>query len=186
MPHTSLSRTGTMAQIPYCIDYFDKKWNEPKGPEAHGWNRFDRMYHTSDGDVFVFMKDRFERMRNVKGLEDIDPMDETSEKEYEKRFSELNCLDLITRLEEAGIEARRHRNFYMETMEEEYAKKAGLSVKNDHIGIGTFREISCKNNRLSLTPPKAARPVSEPGYDTQYVREAILSGHWPTIKDLDR
>ena len=186
MPHASLSRTGTLAQIPYCIDYFDKKWNEPKGPEAHGWNRFDRMYHTSDADVFLYMKDRFERMKDVKGFEDIDPFEEASEKEYEDRISKMECQDFLERLKEAGIEARRHRNFFMETMEEEYAKHAGLSVKNDHIGIGTFREISCKTNRMTLTPPKAARPVSEPGYDTQYVRETILSGHWPTIKDLDR
>ncbi len=186
MSHTSLSRTGTVAQIPYCIDYFDKKWNEPKGPEAYGWSRFNRMYRAKDADVFVFLKDHFERMKDVKGFEDIDPMEESSEQEYERRILELDCQDLLDRLKEAGIEARRHRNFFMETMEEDYAKSAGLSIMEDHEGMGTFRRISCKNSRLSLTPPKPARPVSEPGHDTEYIKEIISEGHWPNIRDLDR
>src|SRR5690606_23095792 len=45
----ALSRTATISQIPFMIDYEGCRRDEPTGSDAKGWNHFDRLFECADG-----------------------------------------------------------------------------------------------------------------------------------------
>ena len=160
-----LSRTATLAQVPYMIGYEGKVWDEPAGPNATGWNMFDRIYATADGMVFLANADADKLIRS--GLfSGVDFSADEAEKEIEKVFQSKASEEWIETLCPLDCDVRTLRNFGMECMEEPYAKASGLSRWAYHPGIGRIRTTSCAS-RLSLTPPIGGNAVCEAGGDTE-------------------
>lgn len=160
-----LSRTATLAQVPYMIGYEGKVWDEPAGPNATGWNMYDRIYTTSDGMVFLANADA-EKLKSSHLFDGIDFSADDAEKKMENVFLSNTSEGLIEALTPVDCDVRVLRNFGMECMEEPYAKASGLSRRAFHPGIGMLRTTSCAP-RLSLTPPIAGNAVCEPGGDTE-------------------
>lgn len=160
-----LSRTATLAQVPYMLGYDGKVWDEPAGPEATGWNMYDRIYATSDGMVFLSNADA-DKLQNSGLFGTIDFSADDAEGEVEKVFQAQSSAAVIEALIQADCDVRALRNFGTECMEEPYAKASGLSRWDFHPGLGMIRTTSCAP-RLSLTPPVAGNAVCEPGGDTE-------------------
>ena len=166
-----LSRTATLAQVPYMIGYEGKVWDEPAGPDAAGWNMFDRIYATADGMVFLANADADKLQRS--GLfNGVDFSSDEAEKEIEKVFQSKASEEWIEALCPLDCDVRTLRNFGMECMEEPYAKASGLSRWAYHPGIGRLRTTSCAP-RLSLTPPIAGNAVCEAGGDTERFLDSL-------------
>ena len=166
-----LSRTATLAQVPYMIGYEGKVWDEPAGPDATGWNMFDRIYATADGMVFLANADADKLQRS--GLfNGVDFSSDEAEKEIEKVFQSKTSEEWIEALCPLDCDVRTLRNFGMECMEEPYAKASGLSRWAYHPGIGRLRTTSCAP-RLSLTPPIAGNAVCEAGGDTERFLDSL-------------
>ena len=166
-----LSRTATLAQVPYMIGYEGKVWDEPAGPDAAGWNMFDRIYATADGMVFLANADADKLQRS--GLfNGVDFSSDEAEKEIEKVFQSKTSEEWIEALCPLDCDVRTLRNFGMECMEEPYAKASGLSRWAYHPGIGRLRTTSCAP-RLSLTPPIAGNAVCEAGGDTERFLDSL-------------
>ena len=166
-----LSRTATLAQVPYMLGYEGKVWDEPSGPDATGWDRFDRIYTTSDGMVFLANADA-EKLQNSGLFPAVDFSAAGSEKAMEEAFLSKPSQAWVEALSAQGCEIRTLRNFSEECMEEPYAKACGLSRWAYHPGIGTLRTTSC-GPRLSLTPPVAGNAVCEAGGDTQRLLDTL-------------
>ena len=166
-----LSRTATLAQVPYMIGYEGKVWDEPAGPDATGWNMFDRIYATADGMVFLANADADKLQRS--GLfNGVDFSADEAEKEIENVFQSKASEEWIEALCPLDCDVRALRNFGMECMEEPYAKASGLSRWAYHPGIGRLRTTFCAP-RLSLTPPIAGNAVCEAGGDTERFLDSL-------------
>lgn len=166
-----LSRTATLAQVPYMIGYEGKVWDEPAGPNATGWNMFDRIYTTSDGMVFLANADA-DKLKSSGLFDGIDFSADEAEKEIEKVFQSKSSEEWIEALCPLDCDVRTLRNFGTECMEEPYAKASGLSRWAFHPGIGRLRTTSCAP-RLSLTPPIAGNAVCEAGGDTKRFLDSL-------------
>mgnify|MGYP001456746999 CR=1 FL=1 len=160
-----LSRSATIAQIPYLLGYQGKIWNEPAGNTAYGWSMFNRIYKTLDGYIFIATGTP-KLCKKIRQLENIDFTSTDAEQELEKHFLTLTSNQWIKVLSSSGFEARALRNFSTDAMEEDYAKSRGLSRTDFHKNLGVIRVTSCAP-RLSLTPPIPGFPVCEPGGDTE-------------------
>lgn len=168
-----LSRTATLAQVPYMLEYEGKVWDEPAGPNAKGWNMYDRIYITADGMVFL-TNAAADKLRSTGLFDGIDFSAAEAESKIENVFLSMSSDAMIEALSSQGCEIRSLRNFSEECMEEPYAKACGLSRWAYHPGIGTLRTTSC-GPRLSLTPPVAGNAVCEAGGDTERFLESLHS-----------
>lgn len=171
-----LSRTATIAQVPYMLSYKDKVWNEPSGPHAQGWSRFNRLYNTADGTIFLYAEDSAPSLNRVKGLEYVDVTDPYIENELERCFVLHGTDEWVERLTEAGLEARRCRRFSSQVMEEPYARARGLSRTSIHKGIGIMR-VASSSPRLSLTPTIPGFAVAACGSDTESFLKEFKASH---------
>lgn len=160
-----LSRSATLAQIPYMLEYAGKIWDEPSGPDAKGWDRFDRIYETADGAIFLAGAD-MEKLRRSGAFDAVDPASEGAEAAMEEIFRGSPSQTWVETLCPLGCAVRALRNFADDCMEEDYAKARGLSRRDFHPGIGTIRTTSCAP-RLSMTPPVGGNAVCAPGGDTE-------------------
>ncbi len=168
----SLSRSATLAQIPYMLTYDGKIWDEPSGPDAKGWSIFNRIYRTKDGHIFLANASP----SKMKEHPLFSSVNLTSSSAIETVLIDLSSSDALAALSEAGAEARIVRNFAKETMEEAYAKARGLSRRDYHVGMGEIRTTSCAP-RLSLTPPRKGFACREAGGDTEYFLKQFYTTH---------
>ena len=166
-----LSRTATLAQVPYMLGYDGKIWDEPAGPDAKGWDMFNRIFAASDGMVFLANADA-KKLKNSGLFDTVDFSASDAETEMEKVFLTKTSEEWNEVLCPLECDVRRLRNFGEECMEEPYAKAYGLSRRDYHPGLGTIRTTSC-GPRLSLTPPVAGQAVCEPGGDTERFFESL-------------
>ena len=166
-----LSRTATLAQVPYMIGYEGKIWDEPAGPAATGWNMYDRIYATSDGMVYLANADA-DKLQRSGFFDGIGFSANEAERDLEKVFLSKTSEEWIKALCPLECDVRTLRNFGTECMEEPYAKASGLSRRAFHPGIGMLRTTACAP-RLSLTPPVAGNAVCEAGGDTQRFLDSL-------------
>ena len=52
-----LSRSSTLTQLPFMLDYDGKVWDEPAGPEAKGYGPLDRIFKAKDGWFYLVAKE---------------------------------------------------------------------------------------------------------------------------------
>ena len=156
-----LSRSGTVAQIPYMLSYDGKVWDEPAGPAAKGWSHLDRMYESADGVNFWLRADSFAALSAVPGLENA--VDESA---LEQCFAAREWSAWEAALAVPGVLARRCRLCGAEACSEDYLRERGMVRTEEHPGMGLMRTVHC-GPRLSLTPPRPGFPVAAPGMDTE-------------------
>lgn len=167
-----LSRSGTVAQIPYMLGYEGKAWDEPSGRAAQGWSALDRLYETSDGTKFWLRADGFDALQAVDALRGA----HTAE-DLEKRFAAQDWAFWQPTLQDvAGVLARRCRRCVSEACEEDYLRERGMVKYEEHPGMGLMRTMHC-GPRLSLTPPRPGDPVAAPGGDTDEFLEQFYEAH---------
>jgi len=175
-----LSRSATLAQIPYMIGYTGKIWDEPSGPQALGWSAFNRIYKTCDGAVFLASAQP-DKLSAIQELSNIDFSSADFETALASAIASRTSVFWQKELSEKGAECRILRDFSAEAMDEPYALARGLSVTMEHPGLGTFRTVSCAP-RLSLTPPIPGFPVCQPGGDTERFLTDFNSEHPEQLK----
>jgi crotonobetainyl-CoA:carnitine CoA-transferase CaiB-like acyl-CoA transferase len=169
---SSLAHAGTYLQIPYMLAYPRRRWTEPNGLDATGWNAFDRIYATADGWLYlaaVGSADR-ERLGVVEGLDHIDFGDDSNvEQQLTERLVTQPAAVWEQRLHSKELAA--HRVLTPEqVMEDPIAKARGLSVIRQHPGIGPIRNPG-PTGRLARTPARLTTPASAPGSDSRAVLE---------------
>ena len=173
-----LSRSATLVQVPYMLEYAGEVWDEPSGPDAHGWDRFNRIYETADAMIFLADADA-ETLRRSGQFDAVELSSAQAETEMETVFRSRSAQEWTELLCPLGCSVRRLRNFAGECMEEDYAKARGLSRRDYHPGIGTIRTMSCAP-RLSMTPPVGGNAVCAAGGDTDRFLEEFRRTHAKT------
>lgn len=168
-----LSRSATLAQIPYMLTYAGKVWDEPAGPEAKGWSAFDRIYETADGHLFLHVPAA--ALGGSEAFAGLDLSAPGAETELERHFRTRSTAEWLAALDDCPGCVRALRSFNGEAMEEQYAKARGLSRRDYHPGIGTMRVTSCAP-RLQRTPAVAGAPAPAPGSDTERFLDSLRIG----------
>ena len=171
-----LSRSGTVAQIPYMLDYAGKVWDEPSGRAAHGWSKIDRLYETADGKKFWLRAESVDNLQSIDALRGADTADA-----LEQRFSAETWAFWQSALQNnPGVLARLCRRCASEVCEEDYLRERGMVKYEEHPGMGRMRTMHC-SPRMSLTPPTPGYPVAIPGGDTEEFLESFFQTH-PSLK----
>lgn len=164
-----LSRSSTLAQLPFMLDYDGKVWDEPAGPEAKGYGPLDRIFKAKDGWFYLVAKDT-SSIRSIPLLAGL-PEDPTAlSSALEARAAEGSVDAWVSLLDVPGVTVRRCRFYQAEPPEEDYAKAKGLTKREFHPGVGMLRTTHGAG-RLSLTPVISVYPSPAPGADTDWFLE---------------
>jgi crotonobetainyl-CoA:carnitine CoA-transferase CaiB-like acyl-CoA transferase len=136
----SLSRTATMHQLPFMVDFDGRVWDEPTGADAVGWHTLDRLYRAQDGWFYVAGGDPASgraRLAKVSSILDgvADVADGDLDAWLEARFAELPVEACVEALTAAGFGAHRYLGL-ASLLTDEYAAGHGLIAVVDHPGIG--------------------------------------------------
>ena len=159
-----LTRSSTVAQLPYMLDYEGKQWNEPAGPNCWGFSPFDRIYHAKDRPFYL--RTSPDALRQLPELQDIEWNEEGLEERLEQRFGAEACDHWLSVFAKSCILAARCRSYKEEFAGDEYAYSRGISRLEEHPGLGQIRTVHCPP-RMSLTPPRPGYPSHMPGADTE-------------------
>jgi crotonobetainyl-CoA:carnitine CoA-transferase CaiB-like acyl-CoA transferase len=153
----ALSRTSSVSQIPYIIDYPGRDICEPTGPEAKGWSAFDRLYACADGWIYLAAigDEAVSRLRSVPGLEDVGG----DEAALEARFRAGDRAGWLARLKAAGVPAQAYLDLD-DLLRDPILEQRGLVVRKDHPGMDPGRVIGIAarfDSRPGRSVPAAAR-----------------------------
>ena len=160
-----LSRSSTLAQLPFMLDYQGKAWDEPAGPEAVGYGPLDRLFRAKDG-WFYMVAVSTAAIRAIPLLAGLPEEPEALAKALEARCPEGTAEAWVELLSVPGVCARRCRSYQSEPPEEDYAKARGITKREYHPGVGVLRTTHGAP-RLSLTPTVSVCPSPFPGWDTE-------------------
>ena len=161
-----LSRSSTLAQLPFMLGWEGKTWDEPKGPKAMGYGPLDRIFKAQDGWFYLVAKDTT-AIRSIPLLSGLPEGPEALSAALESMVSQGTTDAWVRLLDTPGITVRRCRFYQAEPPEEDYAKARGLTKREYHPGIGMLRTTHSPA-RLSLTPTIAVHPSPAPGADTEW------------------
>jgi crotonobetainyl-CoA:carnitine CoA-transferase CaiB-like acyl-CoA transferase len=180
----ALSRTATILQLPFMLDYRGRRWDEPDG-NANGWGPLDRLYEAADGWFYMaaVRPDDLARLSETAGLPDPRelPADELGD-ELAAHFREENAAELVQRLTRSGI-AAHVLSTVEDNMEDPVARQRGLSVRQHHPAVGRRRAVG-RWARMSLTPLRDLQAAPPLGWDGRDVL-ADVSTSRPTATPLD-
>ena len=165
--NAALSRTSTMLQLPFMIDYDGRTSDEPAGPDALGWHAFNRLYRASDG--WFYMADQGPRSRDklasIEGLERAPEIADADIDEWlQERFATRSTAEWVSDLQRAAIGAHRYLTM-AENLIDDTTWDRGLVAAVDHPGLGRAIGIGLKyvgGIRNDATPIRTRRP----GMDT--------------------
>ena len=170
-----LSRSSTLAQLPFMLDYAGKVWDEPAGPDCVGYGPLDRLYRACDG-VFYLKAESTEALRAIPLLSGMPEEPEAFAAALEARVKTGSVEGWLAVLNAPGVTVRRCRKYQAEPPAEEYAKQRGLTRWEYHPGMGMVRTTHSPR-RLSLTPPGLAFPSPVPGGDTEWFLNRYRAEH---------
>jgi crotonobetainyl-CoA:carnitine CoA-transferase CaiB-like acyl-CoA transferase len=165
-----LSRSSTLAQLPFMLGYAGKVWDEPAGPECWGYGVFDRIYHAKDRPFYLAASP--EQLKAVPELRGV-AWETAASLPYqlERLFGQETCEHWVSLLRSRGVAAAPCRVYQAEFAGDEYAYASGIARMENHPGLGMLRTVHCPP-RMSLTPPQPCYPGSAPGTDTEaFLRE---------------
>jgi crotonobetainyl-CoA:carnitine CoA-transferase CaiB-like acyl-CoA transferase len=170
---TSLGHAATFLQIPYMQTYEGKVWDEPSGPQAHGWGPLQRLYRAADAWFFLGAQDaQLECLAAIPGLQTVQGLIGTPlAAQLEACFRTRPASEWICLLGEAGMGAHT-LGTVTQLMQEPWAIAHGLSVTRQHRDGAMITTIG-PPARLSRTPVVPGRPVSPPGGDAAEVLAMI-------------
>ncbi len=165
-----LSRSSTLTQLPFMLDYDGKLWDEPAGPDAVGYGPLDRIFRAADG-WFYLVAESADALRAIPLLSGLPEEPEALAGALEARTPEGTVDAWLALLKAPGVWARRCRSYQKEPPEEDYAKDRGITRREYHPGVGMLR-TNHGAPRLSLTPTVSVCPSPFPGGDTErYIAE---------------
>ena len=164
-----LSRSSTLTQLPFMLDYEGKVWDEPAGPNATGYGPLDRIYKCRDGWFYLVAKDTA-ALRAIPLLSGLPEEPEALAAALALRTAEGDTDAWVSLLNVPGVTVRRCRYYQAEPPEEDYAKARGITKREYHPGVGMLRTTHSPG-RLSLTPTISAMPSPAPGADTGWFME---------------
>ena len=170
-----LSRSSTLAQLPYMLSYEGKVWDEPAGPDCMGFGPLNRIFHCADGSLFL-RAESAAALRAVPGLAGLPDDPAACASALERRFSGGSSADWVRLLQVPGVAARRCRAYSRDPVDEPYARMRGLTAWEYHPGMGVIRTNHC-TSRMSLTPPKPGYPSPAPGMDTDWFVKQYKGKH---------
>lgn len=166
--NSSLSRTATLLQVPFMIDYEGQEHKEPSGPEARGWHALDRLYKTRDRWIYFAGGDRvsrsaLEKCSLLSGVADI--ADENLESWLETRFSELPTQEIVDQLVAAGFGAHPHLTLEDMLFDPIIAQREAIAV-TENPGLGKTIGIGAPVYPLSSGDRTELLVHRRPGMDT--------------------
>ena len=170
-----LSRSSTLAQLPFMLGYDGKVWDEPAGPDAAGYGPLDRIFKAKDGS-FYLKAESTAALRSIPLLAGMPEEPEAFASALEARCPEGTVDGWLSILTGEGVCARKCRRYQAEPPEEDYAKMRGITRREYHPGVGMLR-TSHGAPRLSLTPPLIACPSPAPGGDTEWFLKEYKAAH---------
>jgi crotonobetainyl-CoA:carnitine CoA-transferase CaiB-like acyl-CoA transferase len=161
----ALSRTATILQLPFMLDYSGRRWDEPAG-DARGWGPLDRLYEAADGWFYLAAVQpddlaRLSEAAGMPGLRDV-PAGDLGDA-LAAWFAEESAAPLVEKLTEAGI-AAHVLSTVEDNMEDPVARRRGLSVRQHHPATGERRAVG-RWARLSLTPLRDLQAAPPLGWD---------------------
>jgi crotonobetainyl-CoA:carnitine CoA-transferase CaiB-like acyl-CoA transferase len=167
--NAALSRTSTMHQVPFMVDFDGQTWNEPSGPDVHGWGPFDRLYRTSDGWMYLVDRRRdapthMTTALSVLGFSGDIPTGEV-ERELERVLAEHSTDDCIAAVSEVGGVAHRYENIIDVILSDDAVDK-GYSAILDHPGLGPALGIGIWTRPMTGRAGARLLPARRPGSDT--------------------
>jgi crotonobetainyl-CoA:carnitine CoA-transferase CaiB-like acyl-CoA transferase len=180
---TSLSRTATLHQLPFMIDFDGQVWTEPSGPAAMGWAALDRLYETSRGWLYLaaVRPGDLERLARVEGLGGVNAvLDGRLDDELGRRFRHASASTWEQRITAHGVAVHAYREI-RELIHDGAVIQRGLVVHRDHPGLGGGCELGVVGRFRSL-PHGELPPALAPGSHTNEVlREAGYTDQLPAL-----
>lgn len=160
-----LSRSSTLTQLPFMLEYDGKVWDEPAGRDATGYGPLNRIFKAKNGSFFL-VAESTAALRAIPLLSGMPEDPEEFAHALERRAPEGTAEAWVELLNVPGACARRCRTYQVEPPEEEYARTKGLTKREYHPGVGVLR-TNHGAPRLSLTPTISVCPSPAPGGDTE-------------------
>ena len=169
----ALARTAGVIQSLHLQDYEGKTWDEPQGQASRGWHPFQRLYHASDGWLFLGGgPDTPARLARIPGLERATRLAATAiEARLEEQLPERPVELWVDAFRAAGLGAHR-ANRVSQAMADPVAQAHGLSLLRDHDDHGAVRHNG-PGPWLAATPPVPGRPTPLPGADAASILRDI-------------
>ena len=174
---TSLSRTSTLHQLPFVVDFAGQTWSEPRGPEAMGWGPLDRLYRTSDGWLYLAAVrdgdlERLSRVEGLAGAGSWTPAERSAE--LTRRFASASGDTWHERLLPAGVAAHIYRDI-ASLRRDEAVMARRLTVEREHPGLGRGLETGVVA-RFGSFPGRELAPACAPGYHTASILQEMGYG----------
>jgi crotonobetainyl-CoA:carnitine CoA-transferase CaiB-like acyl-CoA transferase len=178
----SLCQTATYQQTPYMLSYAGRVANEPRGYRTLGTGPLNRFYQAKDRWFFLAAPAcDAARLRQVEGLEGIDPADPELETSLAELFGRESADVWVARLRKHGM-AAQVRVPVGELMVDAYVKARGLSVTQHVDGVGETTAPGLPV-RLSRTPMRLGDPPRQPGSDAAAILEQVgLQAELPRLE----
>ncbi|MBI5288833.1 MAG: CoA transferase [Chloroflexi bacterium] len=169
----ALARTAGVIQSLHLQDYDGKMWDEPQGQESRGWHPYQRLYHASDGWLFLGGgADTPVRLARIPGLEGAERAGaDEIERMLEARLPERPVELWVEAFRAAGFGAHR-ANRVSQAMSDPIAEAHGLSIRREHDGYGPVLHNG-PGRWLPETPPVVGRPTPVPGADAASILRDI-------------
>jgi crotonobetainyl-CoA:carnitine CoA-transferase CaiB-like acyl-CoA transferase len=164
---TSLSRTSTLHQLPFMIDFAGQAWLEPRGQEATGWGPLDRLYPASDGWLYLaaIRGGDLQRLNRVEGLAGADTWPPAAlPAELARRLAGEPGRVWQERLLQAGVAAHVYRDIAT-VARDPLVMDRRLTVEREHPGLGRGLEIGVIP-RFRSFPGRELAPACAPGHHT--------------------
>lgn len=170
---SALSRTSTVSQIPFMIDYAGRDISEPTGREAMGWSELDRLYECADGWLYLVAKgaEAASRLWAVPGLENARRYPEGIEAGLEACFRQGNQAEWLARLEAARIPAHAYLDLD-DLLREPVLEQRKMVVTKDHPGMAPGQVIGLPA-RFASNPERQVPGASRMGYHTFAILEEL-------------
>jgi crotonobetainyl-CoA:carnitine CoA-transferase CaiB-like acyl-CoA transferase len=170
---TSLGHAATFLQLPYLQTFEGKTWDEPSGPQAHGWGPLQRLYRAADAWFFLGATDaQITSLAAIPGLHLVKGLTGGRlEAQLEASLHAKPADEWVGLLVEAGIGAHL-MGHVTQLMRDPWAVAHGLSVTRQHRDGSMITTIG-PPARLSRTPATPGRPVSPPGGDAEEILAMI-------------
>ena len=170
-----LSRSSTLAQLPFMLGYDGKVWDEPAGPDCTGYGPLDRIFKAKDG-CFYLKAESTDALRAIPLLAGMPEEAKAFAASLEARCPEGTVEGWLSILKAPGVCARKCRRYQAEPPEEDYVKMRGITRREYHPGVGMLR-TNHGAPRLSLTPPLIVCPSPAPGGDTEWFLRQYKAEH---------
>ena len=177
--NASLSRTATMHQFPFLLDYAGKEWATPDGDSTR-WDAVNRLYRAKDGGFFLAHGPQGGSAEALAAVPFLAGASVVPERDFatwlESRLAEQSVAASVDALVAAGLGAHRHVPL------DDLLHDAGegpmrISVLH-HPGIGAALGINLPQYRTDGTSDRehGALSARRPGLDTIAVlAEAALA-----------